>query len=131
MTDDEAPDMTLSEFRDNVMKTAVYPRVRLLIGDSDNIGDAVDAPWLYPVLGLVGEAGELANQAKKIIRDDGGILTPGRAAKMADELGDVKWYIPPLSEALRSNLKKIARNLFTKLFGRFERGTIQGSGDNR
>lgn len=46
----------------------------------------------YAVLALAGEAGELANQMKKVIRDDASILSVERRAAMLDELGDVFWY---------------------------------------
>lgn len=124
-------DLTLSQLSIEVGKTAIYPRVRLLVGDSNNIDDAVDAPWLYPILGLCGEAGELANQAKKIIRDDGGILTPGRRVKMLSELGDNVWYIPRIAHGLHAALVGVVWSMLDKLRGRAERGTLQGSGDTR
>jgi len=46
----------------------------------------------YTALGLFGEAGEIANQVKKIWRDDDGVLTADRMTKLRDELGDVLWY---------------------------------------
>lgn len=46
----------------------------------------------YCALGLFGEAGEIGNQVKKIWRDDDGVLTEDRKAKLRDELGDVLWY---------------------------------------
>lgn len=46
----------------------------------------------YAALGLFGEAGEIANQVKKIWRDDGSELTEDRKAKLRDELSDVLWY---------------------------------------
>jgi NTP pyrophosphatase (non-canonical NTP hydrolase) len=51
----------------------------------------------YARLGLFGEAGEIANQVKKILRDDEGILTSERETKLADELGDVFWYATRLA----------------------------------
>lgn len=51
----------------------------------------------YARLGLFGEAGEIANQAKKILRDDNGQLTEERRVKLADELGDVLWYATRLA----------------------------------
>ena len=46
----------------------------------------------YMRLGLISEVGEVAGQVKRIIRDDGGVLTDERREKLLDELGDVLWY---------------------------------------
>lgn len=52
-----------------------------------------DEDWArYVYLGLISEVGEVAGQVKRIIRDDGGVLTPERREKLLDELGDVLWY---------------------------------------
>lgn len=52
-----------------------------------------DEDWArYVRLGLISEVGEVAGQVKRIIRDDGGVLTPERREKLLDELGDVLWY---------------------------------------
>ena len=57
--------------------------------------------WLtYPALGLAGEAGEVAEHAKKAIRDDGGDISQERRAAMAGELGDVLWYLTQLASEL-------------------------------
>lgn len=46
----------------------------------------------YTAMGLFGEVGEIANQVKKIWRDDAGQPTPAKLEKLRDELGDVLWY---------------------------------------
>lgn len=52
-----------------------------------------DEDWAtYVRLGLISEVGEVAGQVKRIIRDDGGVLTDERRGKLLDELGDVLWY---------------------------------------
>lgn len=52
-----------------------------------------DEDWAtYVRLGLISEVGEVAGQVKRIIRDDGGVLTDERREKILDELGDVLWY---------------------------------------
>ncbi len=66
--------LNLDEYQAAAIETAIYP-------EKDKI--------IYPALGLSGEAGEVANQAKKILRDDKGILTPERKAALFAELGDV------------------------------------------
>ena len=57
---------------------------------------------------MAGEAGEVANQVKKIIRDDGGELTTARTAKIIDELGDVLWYLAAVASDIGISLNDIA-----------------------
>ena len=81
---------------------------------------------LYPALGLAGEAGEVANKIKKMLRDD----DFDRSA-IAEEIGDVLWYVAALSRDLNIDLHDIAMNNLEKLYGRKARGTLSGSGDKR
>lgn len=82
-------------------------------------------------LALCGEAGELANQAKKIWRDDDGQITPERREHMLDELGDVFAYASDLADALGSNAGEVINRVYAKNIARFQRGTLQGDGDDR
>jgi hypothetical protein len=72
----------------------------------------------YVGLGLAGEAGEVANQLKKIIRDDAGSLTADRKAKILDELGDVLWYCAALARELDVPLSQVAQMNIEKLSNR-------------
>lgn len=84
---------------------------------------------VYPALGLAGEAGEFANQVKKVLRDDHGNISPDRLGKMIDELGDVLWYVANEAAELGVDLESIMQlNLF-KLGRRRENDRIHG--DNR
>jgi NTP pyrophosphatase (non-canonical NTP hydrolase) len=108
--------MELSEYQRQSRRTAEYPR----------------EAWLaYPALGLAGEAGEVAEHAKKAIRDDGGKITPERRTAMTKELGDVLWYVAQLASELDLDLDEIAKGNLEKLFSRQERGVLSGSGDDR
>jgi NTP pyrophosphatase (non-canonical NTP hydrolase) len=105
-----------SEYQQSSRRTAKYPR----------------EAWLaYPALGLAGEAGEVAEHAKKAIRDDGGQITDERRAAMARELGDVLWYTSQLASELGLELEQIARANLEKLDSRQRRGVLSGSGDER
>lgn len=99
--------------------TAVYP------GQGGPMG------VVYTSLGLVGEAGEIANKAKKIIRDDAGNLTAERKQDLAAELGDVLWYAAQLATELRVSLDEVALSNLDKLRARAAKGALRGSGDNR
>jgi len=88
--------------------------------------------WLaYPALGLAGEAGEVAEHAKKALRDDAGAVTDERRAAMAAELGDVLWYTAQLASELGLGLEEIAQANLDKLASRQRRGVLSGSGDDR
>jgi NTP pyrophosphatase (non-canonical NTP hydrolase) len=108
--------MELSEYQRLSRRTAEYPR----------------EAWLaYPALGLAGEAGEVAEHAKKAIRDDRGEVTGERRAAMSKELGDVLWYVAQLASELGLDLEEIARGNLEKLLSRQQRGMLSGSGDER
>lgn len=96
--------------------TAIYPK---------------DSSLSYVALGLTGEAGEIANKVKKIIRDDAGILTPERKRELISELGDVMWYVARMATELGVSLHAVLAVNQAKLNSRLQEGTIQGSGDNR
>jgi NTP pyrophosphatase (non-canonical NTP hydrolase) len=109
--------MDLNHYQTTALETAIYP----------NQGQN----YTYPVLGLLGEAGEVADKLKKVIRDDDGVLTDSVRDAVAKELGDVLWYLAVLSYELDYDLNTIAQNNLDKLASRKARGVISGSGDNR
>jgi len=109
--------MLLSDYQSRSRVTAVYP------DHGDNL--------LYPTLGLCGEAGEVAEKVKKMIRDDGGILTDERRAALSKELGDVLWYVAQVATEADLDLAAIAEANLQKLLSRRERDVLQGSGDDR
>ena len=108
--------MEISEYQSLSRRTAEYPR----------------EAWLaYPALGLAGEAGEVAEHAKKAIRDDAGAVSPERRERMAKELGDVLWYVAQLASELGLDLDEVAQANLDKLLSRQRRGVLSGSGDDR
>jgi NTP pyrophosphatase (non-canonical NTP hydrolase) len=108
--------MELSEYQRLSRQTAEYPR----------------QAWLaYPALGLAGEAGEVAEHAKKAIRDDDGVVSDQRRKAMSKELGDVLWYVAQIATELELDLEQIAEHNLQKLLSRQRRGVLSGSGDDR
>lgn len=87
--------------------------------------------YIYPTLGLAGEAGEVAEKIKKVMRDQGGVVSEGTREEIAKELGDVLWYITQLASELDIALEDIAEGNLQKLYDRMDRGVLSGSGDNR
>lgn len=116
--------MEMYEYQQEARKTAIYP------GSSRDPGTSIDA-ISYSTLGLVGEAGEIANKVKKILRDEGGVITPKALAELEKELGDVLWYLSNLAYDIDTSLEYIADMNLKKLHDRKDRGVIGGSGDNR
>jgi NTP pyrophosphatase (non-canonical NTP hydrolase) len=108
--------MDICDYQRESRRTAEYPR----------------EAWLaYPALGLAGEAGEVAEHAKKAIRDDAGKVSEERRAAMSKELGDVLWYVAQLATELGLDLNEIANQNLEKLLSRQQRGVLSGSGDDR
>jgi NTP pyrophosphatase (non-canonical NTP hydrolase) len=85
---------------------------------------------VYDGLGL-GEAGEVQGKVKKIVRDNGGVITEEARQAIKDELGDTLWYIASMCENLGITLEDVATRNIEKLVDRNARGVRHGSGDYR
>ena len=94
---------------------------------------AKDAPdeFMHLVLGLVGEAGEIAELVKKLVRDKNSDLSLLDRDQVAAELGDVLWYAAVLAEFHGLSLNDVAEQNIHKLADRQHRGALGGSGDQR
>ena len=80
---------------------------------------------------MVGEAGEVAEKVKKVIRDKDGIFDNESKLGIKKELGDVLWYVANLCTEFNFNLEDVAYENLEKLKLRTTKGTISGSGDDR
>jgi len=87
--------------------------------------------FLYPALGLAGEAGEVLENVKRIIRDDEGKISKERKEKIKKELGDLLWYVSQTATECGLDLNDIAEDNLIKLLDRLKRNKIKGEGDNR
>lgn len=116
--------MTLNEYQQEALTTATYPD---------------EFKTIYPAIGLNGEAGEVAEKVKRIIRDtdykkDGSgalVVTEIKALNIAAEIGDVLWYCATLAHDIGFTLDDVARINVNKLRDRARRGLISGEGDYR
>ena len=115
--------LTFDDYQTLALKTAFYP---------DEL--------LYPVLGLVGEAGEVAEKVKKYYRDnqyevmceDAVAEIPAETRmEIAKELGDVMWYLAAVASDIGYSLEEVAEMNLNKLADRKRRNHLTGSGDNR
>ena len=87
--------------------------------------------YIYPVLGLCGESGEVAEKIKKIIRDGDGTISKEQKVELEKELGDILWYIANLGVELGLKMDSIASKNIDKLKSRQKREKLHSSGDNR
>ena len=102
--------LVASDYQLKAKETAIFPK---------------DKALEYLCLGLVGEAGEIANKAKKVIRDN------KKDHDLGGEIGDVLWYCAMLADYFDINLGKIMEDNLDKLQSRKTRGVLGGSGDTR
>jgi len=107
--------MNFNEYQEMAKTTAIYDKKHQI---------------LYPALGLAGEAGEVANKVKKLIRDGYETNKDYREA-LSHEIGDVLWYCAVLADDIGFKLADIANNNLIKLKDRQARGVIGGNGDKR
>jgi len=89
--------MNFIEYQDFAKRTAIYNNPGTIPG------------LAYTALGLAGEAGEVANKVKKVYRD-GASIWP-----IAEELGDVLWYLAAVCTELNMSLEDIAASNIAKL----------------
>ena len=109
--------ITATEYQQKASETAIFPKQKALE---------------YITLGLTGEAGEIANKVKKLIRDGADKETlEQKKIEIGYELGDVLWYCAMLAREVDINLGHMMEKNIEKLHSRKERGTLGGSGDNR
>lgn len=111
-----------------------------------------EAGLFYAALGLAGEGGEtaallldllvaglhvakhtgeVANQVKKVARDDDGVLTAARKRAVVKELGGMFWYAAEIATLMGISLADVPAANLHQLYSRKARGTIKGDGDDR
>ena len=97
--------MNFNDYQTKAITTAVYPKHQAL-------------PYL--ALGLSGEAAEVANKVKKILRGD-----------YDNDPTKAEEALVSISKELGDNLSTIAAANLDKLASRKQEGTLKGSGDER
>lgn len=108
--------LDFNEYQDVARKTAIYPAQYKMV---------------YPVIGLAGEAGEVSEKVKKVIRDKEGYFDEEDKEAIAKEIGDVLWYLSALATDLGLRLDDIADANLQKLEDRQKRQVLGGNGDDR
>lgn len=110
--------MTLDEYQKEALVTALTA--------DDKFKDL-----LHWVLGIGGEAGEITEKMKKIIRDKDGVLDDEDREAFIKELGDVLWYLAVLADHLGYTFEEVGKRNIQKLRSRQSRDVLRGSGDER
>ena len=105
--------MLLDEYQERARTMAVYPG---------------EFAYNYLALGVAGEAGEVANKVKKVLRDKNGVMDDTSRALIVDELGDVLWYIALMAHELGVTLQDVAEGNIAKLTERKARNLIHDVG---
>jgi len=109
--------MNFADYQKKSRETAFYPNV--------------NRNFIYPVLGLAGESGEVVEKIKKVLRDKEGRVDEETKQEIVKEMGDVLWYLANLAAELGVSLEEVAQKNLEKLQSRKERNKLHGSGDNR
>jgi NTP pyrophosphatase (non-canonical NTP hydrolase) len=103
--------LTLNTYQHQALSTAVYP------------GRQTKSGIEYNLFGLLGEAGELANKYKKIIRNEDNPYAHREA--LMSELGDVLWYAAVLADELGYDFSVVAESNLAKLRARKTNGELK------
>ena len=106
--------MTLNEYQELAART-MKPRRDL----TDDLSDYI--------LGLAGEAGELANTAKKMLYHG----HDWDKQKLLEEATDVMWYVAAVATVLGASLGEVAKQNIEKLRKRYPEGYSDEKSRNR
>jgi NTP pyrophosphatase (non-canonical NTP hydrolase) len=109
--------MTFEEYQKLSRKTAIYPKI--------------GKKFIYPLLGLAGETGEVFEKFKKLFRDQKGRLNKDFLEMIKLELGDILWYLSNLCTDFGISFEEVAKKNLEKVFDRKNRKKLKGSGDLR
>lgn len=126
------PPLTLDAYAALALRTANYDIPSILRRLTPDLILLVNAG-----LGVAGEAGELADEVKKILFHGKGLvyveatatytLTQEAREKLVKEAGDVLWYLALLSYVLRVPLEDIAKANVEKLKQRYPEGFTEAA----
>lgn len=108
--------MTFEEYTEKALATSICPE---------------NMDVIYPLIGLTGETGEVAEKIKKVYRDNNGEFTEGIKLQIMKEIGDCLWYINKLAADLGYTLEDAAKINLEKCYTRRANNTLHGDGDNR
>lgn len=128
--------MDLKKYLEFTKSTSVYPNVFVLknptedqIKKANELGlELENITWVYPLIGLFGEAGELANILKKVIRDNHFKINDELLTKILEEKGDLAWYGVMLDHELNLDPNLVIENNIDKLVERKNKNQLHDIG---
>lgn len=109
------------------MQTLTLNEYQKLANRTSGAGKAGERRLIIAALGLAGEAGEFANMVKKLTAHGHDISN----TELADELGDVLWYLAEAATACGLELDQVARQNVEKLRTRYPEGFSEERSRNR
>lgn len=125
-------DVELREYAEMVHGAAVYREgVDALLDSASREDLAKMLKIFYAATGLAGEAGEVANKVKKILRDNKGIVDDVVRNKVLGELGGVAWYLNAAAEEFDLRIEDVLNYNYDQITDRKARNVIRGDGDDR
>lgn len=92
-----------------------FEEYQRLAARTDRVDKATDV--IVPLLGLGGEAGSLLTEYKKLLRD--GAAHAKFPAILAEELGDILWYVSTIASRMHLDLAEIAMMNLAKIQDRW------------
>jgi NTP pyrophosphatase (non-canonical NTP hydrolase) len=85
---------------------------------TDQVPEGKEYNMIVPLLGLAGETGSLLTEYKKYLRDKDAYRIFNE--RIAEELGDILWYVANIATKFGLDLDEIAKNNLTKIRGRWQ-----------
>ena len=115
------PSMSLNGREVNTVELGAYQKAARKTDQNPKMGEASSRrePLPYeviPLLGLVGEVGALLSEYKKLLRD--GKIHRSFRDEVAEELGDVLWYVANVADKFDLDLDEVASLNLSKVRGR-------------
>lgn len=120
---------TFNQYQEFTQSLAMYNQAVVAWTDEEDL----HLPYLYPVLALAEEAGEVAGKVAKYVRKSATEVPDYYALREAigKELGDVAYQLSESARQFNFTLQDIIDMNVAKLSDRKERGVLVGEGDNR
>lgn len=116
-----------SQEKDSHMQELTMNAYQKLAEKTSGAGEFGERRQIIAALGMAGEAGEFANMIKKLTAHGHDISKE----TLAEELGDVLWYLAEAATALELKLNDIAQMNVDKLAARYPEGFSQERSRNR